>query len=77
MKYSISIIIPILNEINSLRKTLLIIDKIKVEKEFIIIFSQRLTSNLVKKTGNTTNISLTTFKKIEFLVKFNAFYIKI
>ena len=26
------------------------------------------TSNLVKKTGNTTNISLTTFKKIEFLV---------
>ena len=48
MKYSISIIIPILNEINSLKKTLLIINKIKVEKEFIIIFSQRLTSNLVK-----------------------------
>jgi glycosyltransferase involved in cell wall biosynthesis len=48
MKYSISIIIPILNEINSLKKTLLIINKIKVEKEFIIIFSQKLTSNLVK-----------------------------
>lgn len=48
MKYSISIIIPILNEINSLKKTLLIIKKIKVEKEFIIIFSQRLTSNSVK-----------------------------
>ena len=38
MKYSISIILPILNEIKSLKKTLIILDKIKVNKEFIIIY---------------------------------------
>jgi glycosyltransferase involved in cell wall biosynthesis len=68
MKYSISIIIPILNEINSLRKTLVIIDKIKVEKEFIIIFSQRLTLNTVKnKIFNLKNKykNLKYFKQIK------------
>ena len=48
MNYSISIILPILNEINSLKKTLLIINKIKVDKEFIVIYSEKLTKNSVK-----------------------------
>ena len=48
MKYSISIILPILNEINSLKKTLLILNKIKVDKEFLVIYSKRLTKNSVK-----------------------------
>ena len=48
MKYSISIILPILNEINSLKKTLLILNKIKVDKEFIVIYSNKLTKNSVK-----------------------------
>ena len=48
MKYSISIILPILNEINSLKKTLLILNKIKVDKEFIIIYSKKLTKSSVK-----------------------------
>jgi len=37
-QYSLSIIIPIMNEINSLKKTLIIIDKIKVKKEYVIIY---------------------------------------
>ncbi len=49
MKYSISIILPVLNEIISLKKTLLIIDKIKVDKEFLIIYSDKLTKSSVKK----------------------------
>lgn len=49
MKYSISIILPILNEIKSLKKTLIILNKIKVNKEFIIIYSNKLTKKLVKK----------------------------
>ena len=48
MKYSISIILPILNEINSLKKTLLILNRIKVDKEFLVIYSKKLTSNSVK-----------------------------
>ena len=48
MKYSISIILPILNEINSLKKTLQILNKIKVDKEFIVIYSNKLTQDLVK-----------------------------
>ena len=48
MKYSISIILPILNEINSLKKTLQIINKIRVDKEFIVIYSNKLTQDLVK-----------------------------
>ena len=49
MNYSISIILPVLNEIKSLEKTLNIINKIKVQKEFIIIFSNDLTQEIVKK----------------------------
>lgn len=49
MKYSISIILPVLNEIKSLKKTLLIIDKIKVDKEFLIIYSDKLTKSSIKK----------------------------
>ena len=60
IKYSISIILPILNEINSLKKTLIILNKIKIEKEYIIIFSKKLTNknvsnqifNLKKKYKN-------------------------
>ena len=48
-KYSISIILPILNEINSLKKTLLILNKIKIEKEYIVIYSNKLTNISVKK----------------------------
>ena len=48
MKYSISIILPILNEINSLKKTLHILDKIRVDKEFIVIYSNKLTQDSVK-----------------------------
>jgi hypothetical protein len=53
MNYSISIILPILNEINSLKKTLLIINKIKVDKEFIVIYSEKLTKNSVKDEINS------------------------
>ena len=53
MNYSISIILPILNEINSLKKTLLIINKINVDKEFIVIYSEKLTNNSVKDEINS------------------------
>ena len=53
MKYSISIILPILNEINSLKKTLLVLNKIKVDKEFIVIYSNILTKKLVKDEINS------------------------
>ena len=53
MNYSISIILPILNEINSLKKTLLIINKIKVDKEFIVIYSEKLTKKFVKDEINS------------------------
>ena len=49
MNYSISIILPILNEFNSLKKTIQILDKIKVEKEFIIITSKKITKKKTKK----------------------------
>ena len=41
-KYSISIILPILNEIESLKKTLKIINSIDVQKEYIIIYSKKI-----------------------------------
>ena len=53
MKYSISIILPILNEINSLKKTLQILDKIRVDKEFIVIYSNKLTQDSVKDEVHT------------------------
>jgi len=48
-QYSLSIIIPIMNEINSLKKTLIIIDKIKVKKEYVIIYSNKFTPINIKK----------------------------
>tara|TARA_E500000178_G_scaffold320314_1_gene343330 strand:+ start:3560 stop:4261 length:702 start_codon:yes stop_codon:yes gene_type:complete len=48
-QYSLSIIIPIMNEINSLKKTLKIIDKIKVKKEYLIIYSKKLTPPNIQK----------------------------
>ena len=47
--YSVSIILPILNEINSLKKTIKILEKIKVKKEYLIVYSNRLTKDKVKK----------------------------
>lgn len=47
--YSVSIILPILNEINSLKKTIKILEKIKVKKEYLIIFSSKLTNPKVIK----------------------------
>ena len=47
--YSVSIILPILNEINSLKKTIKILEKIKVKKEYLIIFSTKLTNLKVIK----------------------------
>ena len=47
--YSVSIILPILNEINSLKKTIKILEKIKVQKEYLIIFSSKLTNLKVIK----------------------------
>lgn len=41
--YSISILLPFLNEINSLKKTILLLEKIKSKKEYIVIFSKNLT----------------------------------
>ena len=47
--YSVSIILPILNEINSLKKTLKVLDKINVNKEFLIIYSNKITEINIKK----------------------------
>ena len=46
--YSVSIILPILNEINSLKKTIKILNRIKVKKEYLVIYSKKLTNKLVK-----------------------------
>jgi len=62
MNYSISIILPILNEINSLKKTLSIINKIKVYKEFIVIYSKKLTNNSVKNEINSLKKKYKNFK---------------
>ena len=45
--YSISIILPILNEIKSLEKTIKILEKIKVKKEYVVIYSKKLTNEYV------------------------------
>ena len=41
--YSISILLPFLNEIKSLKKTILILEKINLKKEYIVIYSKNLT----------------------------------
>ena len=41
-KYSLSIIIPFLNETKSLNKTIKVISKIKIKKEIIVIISKKL-----------------------------------
>ena len=48
-QYSLSIIIPTMNEINSLKKTLKIIEKIKVQKEYLIIYSNQFTPLNIQK----------------------------
>ena len=45
--YSISIILPILNEIKSLEKTIKILEKTKVKKEYLVIYSKKLTNKNV------------------------------
>ncbi len=47
--YSVSIILPILNEIKSLKKTIKILNEIKVKKEYLVIFSKKLTSLKVRQ----------------------------
>lgn len=47
-KYSLSIIIPLLNEKKSIAKTLKIISKIQIRKEIIIIISKKLTTKETK-----------------------------
>tara|TARA_A100001015_G_C14820634_1_gene644548 strand:- start:149 stop:850 length:702 start_codon:yes stop_codon:yes gene_type:complete len=47
--YSLSIIIPIMDEINSLKKTIKILERTKVKKEYLIIYSQKFTPLIVKK----------------------------
>ena len=47
--YSVSIILPIINEINSLKKTIKVLNKIDVQKEYLIIYSEKLTNENVKK----------------------------
>ena len=54
--YSVSIILPILNEINSLKKTIKILEKIKVKKEYLIIFSSKLTNLKVIKEISKLNL---------------------
>ena len=46
--YSISIILPVLNEIRSLKKTIKIINKIKVKKEFIVVYSKKKTPIFIR-----------------------------
>ena len=41
---SISIILPFLNEIDSLNKTIRILEKIEYRKEYLVIFSKKLTN---------------------------------
>ena len=64
LNYTVSIIIPIINEIISLKKTLLIINKIRVKKEFIIIYSEKLTNK--KTLGEIKKIK----KKYKYLKLF-------
>ena len=45
--YSLSIIIPMINEINSLKKTIKILNPIKCKKEYLIIVSKKLTSKKI------------------------------
>lgn len=63
MNYSISIILPILNEFNSLKKTIQILNKIKIEKEFIVILSKNLTT---KRTKENIIKLKKKFKKIKY-----------
>ena len=63
MNYSISIILPILNEFNSLKKTIEILNMIQVEKEFIVILSKNLTT---KKTKENIIKLKKKFKKIKY-----------
>jgi glycosyltransferase involved in cell wall biosynthesis len=52
-KYSLSVIIPMINEIKSLTKTIKIINKIKCKKEYLIIISKKLTDLKMQKKLNT------------------------
>jgi hypothetical protein len=70
MKYSISIILPILNEINSLKKTLFILHKIKIDKEFIVIYSNKLTKDSVK---NELNFLTKKYKNLTCLKQIRPF----
>ena len=62
--YSLSIIIPMVNEIKSLKKTLKILSLIKCKKEYLIIISKKLTTKnnqLELKNLNKKYFNLFTF----------------
>ena len=65
MKYSVSIILPVLNEINSLKKTLFILNKIKIEKEYLIVFSKSLTKKTTKDAINKLKKKYKNFKSFQ------------
>ncbi len=70
MKYSISIILPLLNEINSLKKTLSILNRIKVDKEYLVIYSNKLTKNSVK---NEIKSLKKKYKKLRYFKQIRPF----
>ena len=61
-KFSISIILPFLNEINSLKKTIVILEKIEFQKEYIIIYSDKLTNHKNKLELQKLQKSLKNFR---------------
>ena len=61
-KYSLSIVIPTLNEINSISKTINIISKINIKKEIILVISRELTTL-------NTKIHLKKLKKLNSEIK--------
>ena len=69
-KFSISIILPFLNEINSLKKTIAILEKIKFQKEYIIIFSNELTN---KKNKFELQKLKKSFKNLRCFSQFKPF----
>ena len=63
--YFISIIIPMIDEINSLNKTLKILNKIKCKKEYLIILSKVKTPKKIIQTLNLMKRK----KKLNFIIK--------
>jgi len=69
--YSLSIIIPMINEIKSLKKTLQILNLIKCKKEYLIIISKKLTTKKnqseLKKLNKKYSNFFTFYQKKKFV----------